>query len=145
MLSSFKVEHVPVAQPRPRISTRGKFARAYLPKSHPVHEFKEACEQAGRRAHPFAPLSSGVGLRLDFLMPRPRALQWKRKPMPRVWHTKKPDIDNLSKAVIDALTGVLWVDDSFVCQLEAEKWTAAGDERPGVLVNWWEVSDSELN
>ena len=33
-----------------------------------------------------------------------------------VHHTSRPDIDNLRKLVMDALTGVFWHDDSYVCQ-----------------------------
>ena len=31
-------------------------------------------------------------------------------------HTKRPDIDNLRKLVMDALTNVFWRDDSLVCE-----------------------------
>ena len=37
------------------------------------------------------------------------------------FHTSRPDVDNLSKAVLDAMNGVLWADDSQVWRLVAEK------------------------
>ena len=39
-----------------------------------------------------------------------------------VWKNKKPDVnDNLNKGLFDALTGVLWADDSRVVHAEASK------------------------
>jgi len=37
------------------------------------------------------------------------------------WHTKKPDRDNADKLVLDALTGIFWLDDSVVCAGEIVK------------------------
>lgn len=39
----------------------------------------------------------------------------------RRYHTVKPDIDKLTRAVLDALTGVVWDDDSQVVGLQAVK------------------------
>jgi Holliday junction resolvase RusA-like endonuclease len=38
-----------------------------------------------------------------------------------IWPCVRPDIDKLARAVLDALTGVLWTDDGQVCSLELEK------------------------
>jgi Holliday junction resolvase RusA-like endonuclease len=35
--------------------------------------------------------------------------------------TKKPDIDNLTKAILDALNGIAWNDDAQVAQITAKK------------------------
>lgn len=41
----------------------------------------------------------------------------------KIWHTKKPDLDNLIKAIFDSITDseVIWTDDNIVCHLEAKK------------------------
>ena len=49
----------------------------------------------------------------------------------RLWHAKKPDIDNLVKALFDSIStagynkvdkkGIVWTDDSIVCGLIARK------------------------
>ena len=59
---------------------------------------------------------------------------WKTREMPRAFHSSKPDRDNLDKAVMDALKGLAWIDDSQVCQGEIQKWIAAGDEQPHALI-----------
>jgi Holliday junction resolvase RusA-like endonuclease len=45
------------------------------------------------------------------------------KPKSPVWHCKKPDLDNLIKAVTDAITDTqrIWLDDSQVCFISATK------------------------
>lgn len=40
----------------------------------------------------------------------------------------KPDIDNLTKAIFDALNGVVWVDDALVVSLTANKWYGDRDQ-----------------
>lgn len=37
------------------------------------------------------------------------------------WHTKKPDLDNLIKAVCDACNGILWLDDRQIAEISARK------------------------
>lgn len=68
---------------------------------------------------------SPVRLEIRFIMPRPKSLP---KRVRR--HVKKPDLDKLVRAVKDALTGVTWVDDSQVVQVEAEKQYAINGEMP---------------
>ena len=54
---------------------------------------------------------------------------------PREPRCAKPDCDNLAKAVLDALNGVLWQDDSQVVELSVSKWYAAGDESPRTTID----------
>lgn len=51
------------------------------------------------------------------------------------WHTKKPDCDNLVKAVLDALNGCVYDDDSAVCELHVCKRYAENNvERVEVMI-----------
>jgi len=47
---TFSVPGEPVPQPRPRVSTRGGFARAYVPAKHPVHAYRHSLAAAARDA-----------------------------------------------------------------------------------------------
>jgi Holliday junction resolvase RusA-like endonuclease len=49
--------------------------------------------------------------------------------------TKKPDLDNIVKAVKDGLNGVAWKDDSQVVRLTAGKYWS---DKPRVEVRIWE-------
>lgn len=80
------------------------------------------------------PLSCAVavGLHIDVQVPaswskvkQARALQGLVRP------GTKPDIDNVAKAIFDAINGVVWIDDVQVVTLYAEK---RYSDRPGVTV-----------
>lgn len=55
------------------------------------------------------PVRTAVKVGLVFDMPRPKSL-----PKRVVDHLKKPDLDKLTRCVLDGLTGVVYVDDSQV-------------------------------
>jgi Holliday junction resolvase RusA-like endonuclease len=75
------------------------------------------------------PSPAGMSLRCAFLLRPPVRRRGRGEP------TVKPDLDKLLRAVCDALTGVVWVDDAQVLDLSAVKAYAAGHEAPGVLVS----------
>ncbi|NOX54230.1 MAG: RusA family crossover junction endodeoxyribonuclease [Planctomycetes bacterium] len=135
----FDAPCVPVAQPRQRhravvLKSGRTVVSNYTPRTAPVNAFKATVRLAFRKAWSGPPLQGPVCLRLEFRMPRPKSKLWKRKPMPSYPHTTKPDLDNLTKAVKDALTGLAWIDDSQICDLRATKRVCSGDESPGVTV-----------
>lgn len=68
---------------------------------------------------------------MKFLLPRPVS---KKLPDDRSWYLSKPDLDNLVKAIKDALTGIVWKDDALVCRELTSKEYAAADENPGAAV-----------
>lgn len=81
--------------------------------------------------HIGAPFDGPLVVRLEFVMPRPTSLP-KKKATPR--HTKRPDIDKLARAMNDAMSGVVWRDDSQIVDQHVSKRYAELDEQPGVLV-----------
>lgn len=128
----FIVPGVPVAQPRVKATAFGGHARVYTPKT--ADAFKASVALAFQSVYKGAPLDGPVRLKVEFLMPRPKAMIWKSRPMETEPHAKKPDLDNLVKACADSLLGLAWIDDSQICELVASKRIAAGDEQPGVFV-----------
>lgn len=128
-----KVPSVPMAQPRPRATARGRHARVYNA-AGPVDAFKATVKLAASKVFRGPPLVGPLRVDVEFVFPRTKSQIWKTKPMVRIPHAKKPDRDNLDKSVLDALTGLLWQDDAQVCDGRIAKWIAAGDEQPGVTV-----------
>lgn len=138
MLIAFTVPSVPVAQPRQRhrvLHLGGRtIAQNYTPTKSPVNEFKATIKLACSAAYNGPPLEGPLRVDVVAVFPRPKSMTKKRGPNPRVPHTKKPDRDNLDKAVLDALKGLLFVDDCQAWCGEVTKWIAAGDEQPHVTI-----------
>lgn len=69
-------------------------------------------------------LDEGIELYLEFVMPRPKShyrSNGKLKPNAPSIHTKKPDVLKLARAVEDALTGIVWTDDSKIFKETLQK------------------------
>lgn len=135
----FKIPGVPVAQPRQRHAARRignkTIVTNYTAKSDPVNAFKATAKLVSSQANKGSqPIAGPVAVEVDFVFPRPLAMVWKTKPMPRVRHWKKPDADNLLKSLFDAINSIVWHDDAQVSETTARKWIASGDEQPAVYV-----------
>jgi crossover junction endodeoxyribonuclease RusA len=76
------------------------------------------------------PFVGAVSIRLCFVLPRPKSTP-KRSTPPAI---KRPDADKLTRAVLDAITGVLLLDDAQVVDLRAHKRLAGIGENPGVTI-----------
>lgn len=78
------------------------------------------------------PLLDGpIAITLQFVLPRPKSTP-KTKPTPPA--VKKPDLDKLSRAIFDALTGTVYTDDSQVVSIYATKRIAEIDEPSGCTI-----------
>ncbi|NBW16894.1 MAG: RusA family crossover junction endodeoxyribonuclease [Caulobacteraceae bacterium] len=141
MVISFTVPGEPVAQPRVKAVNQGGFTRVYTPAT--AKPYKEAVRMVAMGHWRIPPASGPVIMHIDFLFARPKSITWKRRAMPRRPHTKKPDLDNLAKAVLDALNGLLFFDDSQVVRLVLNKSYVAGGEEPHTVITITEVSNVE--
>lgn len=94
-----------------------------------------------------APCRAGaVGVGVDFYLPRPKNLPAKRRidgKLVPVRHrpTKAPDLDKLVRALLDVLTGRLYLDDSQVLELFAAKDYVDRDPRPHAVVRVWPLEE----
>ena len=147
----------PYAQKRARAARVGKGVRVYDPaanrnwKATAQQYMRDAMMAAGRfgeveflsgklEKH-LNPLAGPVRLTVLALFSMPRSRWRKRVPRPAERHVKKPELDNIIKAVQDAGNGILWLDDRQVCELTARKWTLAQGEPGRLEIMVQEVTD----
>lgn len=124
----------PVAQGRPRAFRlpNGQI-RAYDPAKS--RTWKADARSVMRALYGGGVLIAGpVAVAIRAVFTCPKSDFRKTQPRPRRAHAKRPDAENVAKAVLDAATGVLWVDDAQVCRLEVEKVIGAQGEAPRVEI-----------
>lgn len=128
---SITVPGPPCAKGRPRISTRGGFARAYTPAKTVAYEGLVALagETAMAGASPYAG-AVVMEVTARFAIP----VSWSKRKRAEaaagvVRPTGKPDCDNLLKAIGDGLNGIAYRDDAQVVRASIVKLYA---ETPGV-------------
>lgn len=136
-LIKFTVPGEPIAQPRQRhriVSIRGKqIVQNYTPARHPVNEYKRhirAAFRAAARRKLKVGKSNAVVLTITAYFPRPEAICWRTKLMPKRRHNSKPDWDNVGKAVSDALEGLAYDNDSRISDAHVYTRICAGHEEP---------------
>lgn len=113
----------PKAAPRPRVTKNGTY------NSKEYTQYKNGLAMLAKTRIK-EPTDKPVYMKIEFFFKIPKS--WNRlKRETAKWHTGKPDIDNLQKAIKDALNGVAYKDDSQVCFVKARKQYAQDD---GVLV-----------
>lgn len=78
--------------------------------------------------------SEPVHLAVVFYLPRPKKYLTARYATVDVAHVTKPDLDKLVRSVKDALTRVVWVDDSQVIELVASKHYTVGGAPPHATI-----------
>ncbi len=135
MRVEFFVPGIPVAKGSAKAFYNKKAGRAFvtqdnLEKQKPwASLISVKAESAG-----LALSDSAVHVALIFNMPRPKAhfgSGGKLKPGAPMFHKSKPDVDKISRCVLDALTSIAYLDDSQVCSLYAQKMYS---DTPGVLI-----------
>ncbi len=72
-------------------------------------------------------LAGPVGIDLEFLMPVPKNPKHPIYPI-----TKINDVDKLERTILDALSGIIYVDDCQVCRIQKAK--LYGYEQTGVYI-----------
>ncbi|HSC08078.1 MAG TPA: RusA family crossover junction endodeoxyribonuclease [Steroidobacteraceae bacterium] len=134
---SFVVRGLPKAQPRAR--SRKGLMGVYDPGT--ADGWKALVVGAAREHRPSAPLDVPLRVSIDFLFPRPKSLMRAKDPEGELYHTGRPDRDNLDKAVLDALKQDGWFrDDSLACAGEIRKLYHAKSGVPGARVTITELA-----
>jgi len=104
----------PVAQGRPRFSTRGGFVRAYDPTKS--RDYKDYIRLAAvEQMHGNPPLEGALGLSVRVYRGISKSMSQKKAALAENGEIRpitKPDTSNYLKMVEDALNGIVWRDDS---------------------------------
>ena len=118
-MKQLTIDGVPVAKGRPRFSRYG----AYTPKkTQEYEEYVKMCWVA--KYGGVQPSEQPLEMNIVFYMPIPKSVNKKQRAEMldgKIKHTKKPDIDNLIKSVLDALNGIAYSDDSQIIKVTAVK------------------------
>lgn len=115
--------------PAPQGSKRHVGRGVLIESSKAVGPWRERVALAAH-AHCRGFLPAPVEVELEFVMPRPKSTPKTNTP-PAV---KRPDLDKLTRAILDGLTGVWWEDDSHITAIVAFKRLAEPGETTGVRV-----------
>lgn len=130
----FTVVGKPIAQPRPRVALRGRRYGVYDPGT--AAPWRMAVARAARPCVLEGQFHGPFKVFADFYFPLPKGSK------AALWQQKKPDIDNLLKSTLDALTASgLWKDDAEVSEVVGMKHYAPKDREPGADIEVCEWKD----
>ena len=131
---TFFVDGRPRGKGRPRMTKTG---HVYTPKETAAYESEIRQAFLKRGGESMCGLPVSVRIEADYPMPQ----SWSKKQREEARGTyadRKPDWDNIEKAVLDALNGLAWSDDKSVVVLIArKKWADTG----GVEITITDMSD----
>jgi Holliday junction resolvase RusA-like endonuclease len=125
----FRAVGVPVQQGSKSARVFAGRAQLFDQNAKALHPWRRLVRSAAEAALLLDPqhFEGPVEVELRFEMPRPKTVK-------RRWPSVKPDLDKLTRAVLDSLTDAgVWGDDAQVVRLQAEKTYAR--ELPGVTVH----------
>lgn len=81
------------------------------------------------QAKPAEPLDVPLRVQIQFYLLKPKS-----KPKRAIWPSGRPDLDNLVKAITDAMNMLIYTDDSRICELVATKFYTDDTRQVGVRV-----------
>lgn len=122
---------------RPRVTKKGW---AYNKGS----EFEKTCKSIFRQRTPKEWQKSGIfGVKITCFFALEKTNNKRENAIKSGnFYTKKPDLDNIAKGVLDCMNGIVFDDDNAVSRLFIEKYyQVASGEKPLVIVNVERLSD----
>lgn len=121
----FIVPGKPVGKARPKVTRHGTFT----PKK--TKDYEQLVKDCWRLCGGY--IAGPVTMRLKIYFSVPESYSKKKKnELFGTPHLKRPDIDNICKAIMDSLNGLAYPDDAMICSLYAEK--LYGDDRVEVII-----------
>jgi Holliday junction resolvase RusA-like endonuclease len=119
----FDVPLEPKGKGRPRFSRHGKFTKVYTDQA--TLDYETAIQLCASKAMGSQkPLETPVSVYLHIRVSIPKSYSKKRSEACLAGTerpAKKPDIDNIGKAILDAMNGTVYLDDVQVVELNLKK------------------------
>ena len=135
---NFFIAGTPKPQGRPRAFSRGGFSKVYSPMTEWKEKVQYHSEKQIELSKFFQNEALEVELKYYFKHPKSHYRTGKNAGLLKDWArtekvTKRPDLDNLNKAILDAMqTAKLINDDSYIVKLTSSK--EYSTEREGVWI-----------
>lgn len=135
-----RLDETPQGKARPR---RGKHGGVYTPAETRAYEERLAwAARLGMRGQRSLTGPIVVAVLACFEIPVSWSARRKQAALTgREMPTGKPDLDNMIKAALDALNGIVWADDAAVVEVRARKVYASA---PCLLIRAWGVGEVEV-
>lgn len=137
LLDSWRVLGEPKPQPRPRAFARNGHASVYDPGTAECWKgsIALAVGDVDRKTY-----TQALSISIDFYFSPPKAMQKKCERGEVHFRTSKPDLDNLIKSTLDAMTVLgVWYDDAQIVEIRATKRYATPECFPGAVIHLSEV------
>ena len=118
----FTVQGQPKGKGRPRFSKRGNYVHAYTPEDTTAYENQVAFAYISSSKTKFTG-NVEMEIRAYYKIVKSTNKTDKELMLKHIIRpTKKPDLDNVIKIILDGLNGYAYNDDAQVCKVTAEKW-----------------------
>ena len=126
----FTVDGLPVGKQRPRATIIGGHAKIYTPKKTVSYEALVRSSFLSKYRKGLQQITNGyvkVEINVYYQLEKPHFIkhginsEGHKKLSGEILPTKKPDVDNIAKTILDALNGVIYRDDAQVIELVVKK------------------------
>lgn len=104
----------PTPKGRPKIAMRGNFPTVYTPKA--TRQAEDTLLQQIIKHKPEKPIEGAIIMTIRFYKTKPKSY-----PKRITGWTKKPDLDNMTKLVLDAMNKVFYHDDAQIVEITSSK------------------------
>lgn len=124
MRISFIVPGTPIAKGRPKFAKRGAFVKVYTPEKTANYETLVGWYARSAKPDDIDLLTGPLKVEIHASIEIPSSWSKTKRVMALngdLNPTTKPDLDNLAKGVLDAMNGIIYVDDKQVVSLECTK------------------------
>lgn len=115
----------PVPKGRPRV---GKWGGVFTPKE--TRNFEKLVGDWVKAIYTKKPTEKALKVNISFYFKRAKSNTKK-------FHTQKPDLDNVAKAILDSIEGIIFVNDSQIIELNLDKYFA-DYVNEGFTISIWE-------